>query len=442
LRKLKNDLLNVNGEEFTSPETEHEWVTTSKSIDLPNKKEFQENLIYYDIQCSPNDYLLPMYRMMKSIENSDIPDKPKLKNFLPSRSTLIPKHIRIDTTTMILLFKFKTTTDLKEEKHMVWNEYFRVNRNCFKMKGYKFNNSIVTDGVSCSLLFIREDQYGKRCPKGKKKVIVKETYFNELSSEDLEKMKKRRIVGIDPNMGNLLYCSGEKNDKFRYTQGQRKVEMKTEKYKKRLQEKQNEIIHQEETVKTLEETLSKFDSKTLKIENYIEYLKQRFKVDKQLGNFYQEKQIRKDSLHSYRNRINSEYRLVKNMKEIYGNDAILCIGDWEQSQHRKYKEPVKGKGFRILLRRFGFDVYLIDEFRTSLQCWNCKKEEGKMENCYYRTFTKKDGSTESKKIHGLLKCKTCDRTCNRDANSSRNIRDIGQSILDGTERPKYLQRKH
>ena len=46
-------------------------------------------------------------------------------------------------------------------------------------------------------------------------------------------------------------------------------------------------------------------------------------------------------------------------------DIIGLIINFEQKQHMKYKEPIKGKGIRKLFRENGYKVYLVDEFRTS-----------------------------------------------------------------------------
>jgi hypothetical protein len=37
----------------------------------------------------------------------------------------------------------------------------------------------------------------------------------------------------------------------------------------------------------------------------------------------------------------------------------------------KYKEHTKGKGFRALLKKNGYKVYLVNEFRTSCKCSGC-----------------------------------------------------------------------
>ena len=112
------------------------------------------------------------------------------------------------------------------------------------------------------------------------------------------------------------------------------------------------------------------------------------------------------------------------------------IGDFEQRQRRKFKEPIKGKDFRTLFRKAGYEVYLVDEFRTSCRCSACHGE------C--KTFRECDNPRpfRSGRIlrHGLVKCKTCSRLWNRDTNASSNIWKVAMSAIRGEERPEYLQR--
>ena len=67
----------------------------------------------------------------------------------------------------------------------------------------------------------------------------------------------------------------------------------------------------------------------------------------------------------------------------------MCC-DFEQKQHMKYKEPVKGKGIRIrrIFRNNGYKLYLVDEFRTSCMCSICKEETGRCEKFITRKKSK------------------------------------------------------
>ena len=96
--------------------------------------------------------------------------------------------------------------------------------------------------------------------------------------------------------------------------------------------------------------MSAYNKKTLNFEAFKVYLKQKNALNKRLAPFYNKYLFRKLKLGSYIRRQITEARMLKRFEELFGSpqDAVVCIGDWEQKQHRKFKEPVKGKGFRTL----------------------------------------------------------------------------------------------
>ena len=121
-------------------------------------------------------------------------------------------------------------------------------------------------------------------------------------------------------------------------------------------------------------------------------------------------------------------------------EVIICGGDFEQKQHMKYKEPIKGKGIRNIFRDNGYKLYLVDEFRTSCMCSICKTEIGRCEKFQIRENPKpyKSGNIL---CHGLLTCKKCSGVWNRDVNSATNIYRIAKNAINKLERPKYLCRE-
>ena len=84
------------------------------------------------------------------------------------------------------------------------------------------------------------------------------------------------------------------------------------------------------------------------------------------------------------------------------DNTIVCIGDWEQRKHRKFKDPIKGLGFRKMFRKSGFRVYLVDEFRTSCKCSNC---EGGECSKFREIRNPKPTKNNSFLSYGLLLCK-------------------------------------
>jgi hypothetical protein len=233
----------------------------------------------------------------------------------------------------------------------------------------------------------------------------------------------------------------EKGQKFRYTQEQRRKETKQKKYRNILQENKLNTMINEKSVVELETTLSHYNKKTLNFDKFKDYIKQKNILNTELKTFYQETIYRKLRLSSFINRKKSETRLINNFCKLYGDpdNTMIGFGDFEQYKHRKFKEPVKGKGFRTLFRKAGYKVYLVDEFRTSCRCSHCEDDIG-----ICKTFREcknpRPWITNRIFRHGLVKCKTCSRLWNRDTNASRNILKITLNEILGLGRPEYLKR--
>ena len=106
----------------------------------------------------------------------------------------------------------------------------------------------------------------------------------------------------------------------------------------------------------------------------------------------------------------------------------------------KYKEPIKGKGIRNLFKSRGYQIYLVDEFRTSCKCANC--DGGCCEKFMFRKSPKPFRKNNNLRlVHGLLKCKTCESVWNRDCNGATNIYKIAYNKINDLERSGALRSK-
>jgi transposase len=125
---------------------------------------------------------------------------------------------------------------------------------------------IVTDGISCSILLTRNDLVGKKIRP--KIILNNEQYIDELKS--YSKLKNKKIVAIDPNLSDLLYCV-DKDDKdrnfYRYTQNQRRKETKSKKYEKIILGYKKEKIEGKSVIEW-ETEISLFNRKSLDINEY------------------------------------------------------------------------------------------------------------------------------------------------------------------------------
>ena len=154
-------------------------------------------------------------------------------NVFPMRTQIIPRHIKLDSTTVVNILmtenKVYYKTNLKKENENIWNIFFKLENKVFRKSGYKFNNSIITDGVSCSILFVKEEYYNKFIPSFKFKNQRKEQYIDKLEKEEYDKLKDKKIIAIDPNKEDLIYCvdgTSKDRNQFRYSQSQRNFESK------------------------------------------------------------------------------------------------------------------------------------------------------------------------------------------------------------------------
>ena len=133
--------------------------------------------------------------------------------------------------------------------------------------------------------------------------------------------------------------------------------------------------------------------------------------------------------------------MLARFKKIFGSpeEVVIGFGDFAQRKHRKYKEPIKGKGFRALFRRAGYNVYLVDEFRTSCRCSACEGECSTFRKCINpRPWRREEQPTIIR--HGLVMCKTCSRLWNRDTNAALNMYKVMKETIGGNGRPQYLSR--
>jgi len=187
--------------------------------------------------------------------------------------------------------------------------------------------------------------------------------------------------------------------------------------------------------------LSETCSKVIELFTFENYLLTKLYVSSALEDYFEMEVFRKMRWHTYINTQRLEEKMVKRFQAKYGppEKVIVCIGDYSQA-NLKFTEPVKGKHYRELFRKHGYEVYLVDEFRTSKKCHVCHHDLIKdFKGVSHRPKT----YGEEIVVHGLLRCKTCqqgERLWNRDLNAVKNILAISESEIKGLGRPEYLCR--
>jgi hypothetical protein len=435
LFKFKHQLFNLENTE----EIFREWKQTHIENIFPI--EIQKS-IHYDVKVRHFEYLKGMLYMNEVLEK----EENKLFQPLPLRNNIIPKHILLDTAGLISLFcpdkdkegikikKGELLSNVKDNQNEVWSNFLDMKNKIFRNKHYKFHHQIQTDGISCSLLFIRKDLKDKKW--GSKVPILPEQEFHnieDLSKEQLDCLKDRNIVGIDPGKRSLVYMMDNKGNKLQYTAPQRKRESKA-KCNNRilLQEKKKNKIIEKET------QLSFQNSKSVNYEKFKIYLVEKDKLNKETLEFYKKDVWRKMKFRQYSYGKKSIDTFLNKIQETFGENILIGYGNWSRSSQMKYFMPTMNKGLRKQIHK-RYDTITINECNTSKKCCDCNKD---LE--YYK-------DKQGKKVFRLLVCKYCSNcvSCEnkktvfrtRDANSSINIMKLTKCWIEKQIRPIEFHNK-
>ena len=412
----------------------NEWKETYLPNILPQNV---KKSIHYDVKVRPFEYLKGMLYMNSVLEKQES----KLFQPLPLRNNIIPKHIILDTATIINLFspekdkegkktkKGELLSYVKDNQTEIWNNFLDTKNKIFKNKHYQFHNQIQTDGISCCLLFIRKDLKDKKW--GSKVTVLQEQDFHnieDLSKEQLETLRDRNIVGCDPGKRSLVYMMDKNGNKLQYTAPQRKRESKA-KCNQRillLERKRNVIIEKETQ-------LSFQNSKSVDYEKFKLFLVEKDKLNKETTEFYKKETWRKMKFRQYSYGKKSVDTFLNKIKETFGENILIGYGNWSRSIQMKHFMPTMNKGLRKLIHK-KYDTITINECNTSKKCCDCNKD---LE--YYK-------DKEGKKVFRLLKCSDCVSCENkkivfrtRDANSSINIMKLTSCWIEKQERPLCFQ---
>ena len=144
-----------------------------------------------------------------------------------------------------------------------------------------------TDGVSCSILLKRRDKVGERVREPKAEKGSSDIYIDEV--KDYAPLKDRGVVGIDPNMRDLLhYVDSDKKEqtKFRYTQDTRRKETNVKRHCDYVQQRKREEEVDGKSVLEWEAELSDYNRKTTNFANFCEYIHKKNALNVRLAPFY------------------------------------------------------------------------------------------------------------------------------------------------------------
>ena len=431
----------------------HSWILQHKPHIL-YKDSYEKKSVAYDLTVHPQSYLPAMFYINRQL--AQLPDV-KLFHVIPQRKKIVPSYITLDTAALLNLTMVKGINQalktVKRDAPIIWPNHFDMTYKAFKHNTYNFHYMIKTNGVACSIMFSK-----------KIKVIIETPYETIESDEPIKsldyiekiaitpEMRTKKIVTVDPGTCDLIYCISENktNDRknvgepedlsksyttFRYTQNQRKHEMRTKKYRKiRNALDEVTIIKDNENVTDIHTQLSSMDSKTCDEDAYLTYCRKKNDVNRLLFDHYNTSMYRKLRWNTFMNMQRSESMMINHFQEKFGKpeDVLLVIGDYDKkSSHIAGKEPTICRKIRTLFKRHHYEPLKVNEFRTSKLCHGCHAE------------CKQHKQASGRSVWGLVHCTNgnCNLLHNRDKNAALNMLHIVETVLKGEARPEAFCRK-
>jgi hypothetical protein len=445
IRDLKSDLIN-DKIKLSKPEY-HDWIKATRPFLFPAKI---TKSVAYDVKVNPEKYIKHSFFINKKIE--EMGRRPY--QVIPMRNNIVPKHIVLNTVGIAdliddkkqLIFNYnKSELVLHAKKHQshIWSKILKLEKkHIFKQKDYVFYNQIVTDGFSCSLLFIlkkyKNKVYGERLP-----TMNTETEFTRL--EDLTKAQcdgylqtdKYKLVSLDPGKIRPITMIDENNKFFKYSDCRRRFET----YTKRsnaiiLQEKQKNGIIQKET------ELSNYKSNTFSTTDFKQFITKKTEINNDLKVFYRQKLFRKLAFRRFVRTKQSEIKLLNEIENTYltkeeinqGKKLVILHGDYSRTTQMKGCIPTPNIGIKKLLMT-RFEIVDVNEYNTS-KLYNKTLKE--MENVVVKRKKHK------KSLHEILTPKEEAKNrifVNRDVNACKNIFLLGKCYLVNQTRPVEFTRK-
>jgi hypothetical protein len=298
----------------------------------------------------------------------------------------------------------------------------------------------------------KKDNLPKPNPKIKKD-NDKYQYIDDISKNT----EVKKIINEAVDNKNIVYIDPGKRSLMMMYNGDKYLDITNRwilKQTKRL--KNNKIIMDRSKATVLDngKTLEKINtelvnkrSKTMDNKKFNEYVKIKLELREQL----KEEKKYNDLLqikrwNGYVNRKRNMSIIVKKIKETFGENPKLVMGDWSNKGKIKYMSTPNMRLKKNL--RIHFDLFLIDEFRTSMLH---HKEETECDNLSISNISgekKIDEINKSKKevnfrLHSVLtyKMRSGYIGCiNRDKNAVKNMKKITEEILKTGKRPaKYCR---
>ncbi|CAO3658030.1 unnamed protein product [Rhizopus microsporus] len=328
-----------------------------------------EQRLYYDAKRNPANHFKAFYQLSRLFEHLGL----SVFNCFPLRCSWFPHYVTIDSDVFDINHYNNSSILNTTDSNILCQNILEIRwPNAVDKLNYRgrvvdldskalkpqeggqlrFRETIQTDGVGVTVLKKRLDK--QTMYTARFTVEYEDTsYITNLTRRNHQEISGR-CVAVDPGRRDMLY-----------------------------------FVHEDSTpeqpdldVVQAEQALSQQPSSTVSIEDFDHFLQARSEQSAVFSRFYGHTitnhdngypLFRKIRLSAYFNKQRAEQKLIQDLRAKFGEDAVFVMGNWS-GLHARYHEPIRGLGFRRLLEKHVFQIFLIDEYKTSRRCPRCHNE--------------------------------------------------------------------
>ncbi|KAJ3024470.1 hypothetical protein HDV00_000913 [Rhizophlyctis rosea] len=190
----------------------------------------------------------------------------------------------------------------------------------------RFDGTVSTDGYSLTVHISHPDARRGQKAIRKSKATLQAEVRGQYVENNLARLRlAENIVVGDPNKRDLIYCQDTlTGTTFRYTSNQRAVETGSREFRKKRErmKRQSGIYKLESSIPT---------HKTMDLQGYCRCLAALAGSEAERQSFYDRDIHRRMRFNSYRNTQCTEAKMMENMRERYGDDFVVVMGDWSDA---------------------------------------------------------------------------------------------------------------
>ena len=379
------------------------------------------------MQCM---FLQHFEEVQRRCEEND-ENKPKhcrLFSLLPTKQGFECSHAKLCTNGLQGLLKRSKIDSVRGHKipssvsefrslaeDVLWDHFFNIGE--FETNNRKFNNEVITDGKSVSIVL-------------KKPKIVLSKKEKKINLNDYPEM-----WGLDPGRREVFVASNAEKEVKRMST---KQFYHNAKYKASNKKIQHWHDSDEGIAKAIEDMPTKKTTYVANMKSYAVYLFYRIDM---LLKFHMQKGFRDLKFRRHVLKQKQLHMICKDLTDKHGKQTLIGFGDWSNKDSAGVikKSPAGPvKQLETQLRRH-CKVVSVDEFRSSKLHAACHCELQKT----YCKKADKNGVLRRVKNYPVLFCSN--RSCNgirvnRDVNASRNILALLQTELRDGNRPEAFRR--